>query len=164
VAHKHQCMTAITTMWTESSWVFPESYTAHDSWIVRSSDGGQRGDKRAHNSTTKVSFCTIIIRLCHCTIATMMVHSQNLCSPFLRAVRLLTLITLINYIMRHNFSPTRSVICGTISPTRSVTLLFQRWSTVDYPQILFIFGETFCITYYQCGYIAACSRFMSKFV
>jgi len=26
------------------------------------------GDKRAHNSTTKVSFCTII-RLCHCTIA-----------------------------------------------------------------------------------------------
>jgi len=23
----------------------------------------QRGDKRAHNSTTEVSFCTIIIRL-----------------------------------------------------------------------------------------------------
>ena len=37
--------------------------------IVRSSDGGQRGDKRAHNSNTKVSFCTIIIRLCRCMIA-----------------------------------------------------------------------------------------------
>jgi len=32
-----------------------------------------RGDKRAHNSTTKVSFCTIIIRLCHCMIAITMV-------------------------------------------------------------------------------------------
>ena len=66
---KHQYTTAITTMWTQSSWAFPESYTADESWIVRSSDGGQRGDKRAHNSTIKVSFCTIIIRLCHCTIA-----------------------------------------------------------------------------------------------
>jgi len=28
--------TAITTMWTESSWAFPESYSADDSWIVRS--------------------------------------------------------------------------------------------------------------------------------
>ena len=26
-ARKHQCTTAITTMWTESSWAFPESYT-----------------------------------------------------------------------------------------------------------------------------------------
>ena len=26
-------------MWTESSWAFPESYTADDSWIVHSSDG-----------------------------------------------------------------------------------------------------------------------------
>ena len=34
-------------MWTESSWAFPESYTADDSWIERSSDGGQLGDKRA---------------------------------------------------------------------------------------------------------------------
>jgi len=42
------------------------------------------------------------------------VRSQNLCSPFLRAVRLfiyiIYLITLINYITRHNFSPTRSVM------------------------------------------------------
>jgi len=41
-------------MWTESSWDFPESYTADESWIVRSSDGGQQGDKRAHNFTIKV--------------------------------------------------------------------------------------------------------------
>ena len=60
-ARKHQCMTAITTMWTESSWAFCESYTANESWIVRSSDGGPQGDKGAHNSTTKVSFCTIIM-------------------------------------------------------------------------------------------------------
>ena len=36
--------------------------------------------------------------------------SQNLCSLFLRAVRLFIYITLINYITRHNFSPTRSVM------------------------------------------------------
>jgi len=60
---KHQYTTAITTMWTKSSWAFPDSYTADDSRIVRSSDGGQRGDLRAHNSATKVSFCTIIVRL-----------------------------------------------------------------------------------------------------
>ena len=75
---KHQYTTAITTMWTESSWAFPESYTANESWIVRSSDGGQRGDKRAHNSTIKVSFCTIIIRLCHCMMAITRVQSESL--------------------------------------------------------------------------------------
>jgi len=37
--------TAITTMWTESSWAFPESYTADGSWIVRSSNGDQRMTK-----------------------------------------------------------------------------------------------------------------------
>ena len=42
---KHHYMTAITTMWTESSWAFPESYTADESCIVRSNDGGQRGDE-----------------------------------------------------------------------------------------------------------------------
>jgi len=62
-ACKHQCTTVITTMWTESSWTFPERYTADDSWIVHSSDGGQQEDKRAHNFTIKVSFCTVIIRL-----------------------------------------------------------------------------------------------------
>jgi len=38
--HKHQYVAAISTMWTESLRAFPESYTADDSWIVRSSDGG----------------------------------------------------------------------------------------------------------------------------
>jgi len=71
--HKHQCMTAITTNWTESSWAFPESYAANDSWIMRSSNDGQWVDKRAHNSTTKVSFCTIVTRFCHCMIAITMV-------------------------------------------------------------------------------------------
>jgi len=33
-------MTVITKMWTKFSWAFPESYTADDSWIVRSNDGG----------------------------------------------------------------------------------------------------------------------------
>ena len=42
-ARKHHCTTAITTMWTESSWAFPESCTADDNWIVRSSSGGQKG-------------------------------------------------------------------------------------------------------------------------
>jgi len=32
-----------------------------------------RGDKSAHNSTTKVSFRTIITSLCHCMIAIMRV-------------------------------------------------------------------------------------------
>ena len=44
-AHKHQCMTAITTMWTESSWAFPESYTADNVWIMCSSNGDQWEDK-----------------------------------------------------------------------------------------------------------------------
>ena len=60
-------------MWTESSWAFPELHYG----IVRSSDGGQPGDKRAHNSTTKVSFCTIIIRLCHRLIAITRVQSES---------------------------------------------------------------------------------------
>ena len=72
-ARKHQCTAAITTMWTESLWAFSESYTADDSWIVHSSNGGQQGDKRAHNSTTKESFCTIIIHLCCCMIEIMRV-------------------------------------------------------------------------------------------
>ena len=69
LARKHQCTTAITTMRTEASWAFHESYTADDSWIMRSNDREQQGDEMAHNSTTKVSFCTIIMRLCHCMIA-----------------------------------------------------------------------------------------------
>ena len=66
---RHVSISARHMMWTESLWAFPESYNANDSWIVHSSNGGPQGDKRAHNSTIKVSFCTIIIRLCHCMIA-----------------------------------------------------------------------------------------------
>jgi len=75
---KHQYTTMITTMRKESSWTFPESYTADESWIVRSSDGGQPGDKMVHNSTIKVSFCTISILLCHCVIAIKRVYSESL--------------------------------------------------------------------------------------
>jgi len=66
-------------MWTDSSWAFPESYTADDSWIVRSSDGGRREDKRAYNSTTKVSFRTIIVRLYHCMTVITTVYSALSC-------------------------------------------------------------------------------------
>jgi len=76
-ARRHQCTTAITKVWTEFSWALPESYTGDDSWIVRWSDGGERGDKRAHNSTIKESFYTIIIRLCHCMIAITRVYSES---------------------------------------------------------------------------------------
>jgi len=56
---KHQCTTVITTMWTESSWAFPGSYTADD--LVRALVRWRTtGDKRAHNSTTNASFRTII--------------------------------------------------------------------------------------------------------
>jgi len=34
---KHQCTTAITTMWTESSWAFPESYTTRP-WVRAMAD------------------------------------------------------------------------------------------------------------------------------
>ena len=53
-ARKHQCSTVITTMPTKSSWALLESFTADDSWILRSSNDDQREDKSAHNSTTEV--------------------------------------------------------------------------------------------------------------
>ena len=84
---KHQCTTAITTMWTESSWAFPGSYTADDSWIVRSSDGGHGETKglitpppRWVSAQLLYAWVTAWKRSRGC--------SQNLCSPFLRAVRL----------------------------------------------------------------------------
>ena len=44
-ARKHQCTTAITTMWTKSSWAFPESYTADDRSCAQAmgGTGGQKG-------------------------------------------------------------------------------------------------------------------------
>jgi len=50
-------------------WAFPESYTANDSQIGCLSNSRQWEDKRAQNSVTKVSFCTIFIRLCQCMMA-----------------------------------------------------------------------------------------------
>ena len=40
LTRKHQYMTAITTMCTESSWAFPDSYTADESWAAT---GRQKG-------------------------------------------------------------------------------------------------------------------------
>jgi len=59
-----------TTQSLRFSWAFPESYTADGSWIVRSS-GRTMGETKGliYNSTIKVSFRAIIIRLCHCMIA-----------------------------------------------------------------------------------------------
>ena len=50
-----------------------ELYWQRKSDQVCASNGNQRKDKRAQNSTTKVSFCTIIIRLVQWTIAIAMV-------------------------------------------------------------------------------------------
>ena len=89
-ARKHQCTTAITTMWTESSWAFPERYTADDSWIVRSSDGGQLGDKRALTPTPR----WVSAQLLYVSVSVRQRSrgcSHNLRRPFLRAVRFLYL-------------------------------------------------------------------------
>ena len=61
--------TAITAVWSESSRAFPKNGTATGSRRERSSNGGRRRDKSTHISTTKVSFSTIILILCHCIIA-----------------------------------------------------------------------------------------------
>ena len=120
LARKHQCTTVITTMLTESSWTFPESYTTDDSWIMRSSAGGQRGDKRAHNSTTKMSFCTIIIRLCIALCDHDGACHQNLCSPFLRVVRLFTLFTSSG---NHTTGSRSNLLVGHTHPSQSRQVL-----------------------------------------
>jgi len=101
---KHQYTTAITTMCTESSWAFPESYTTGS---CARATGRQQGDKRAPNSTTKMGFCTIIICLCHRMIAITRVYSESL-QPFPASCEVIYI--RLDYITRHNFSPTRSVI------------------------------------------------------
>jgi len=71
---KHQCLRAITTMWTESLWAFLESYV-HCRWQLDRalkqwwSMGRQKHSELHH----WVSFCKIIIRLCHGTTAIMTV-------------------------------------------------------------------------------------------
>jgi len=76
-ASKHQCTTAITTMWTEFLWTLPESYTAMTVGScarVMVDNGSTKG----LNSTTKISFCAIIGSLCHCMIAIMTVEPESL--------------------------------------------------------------------------------------
>ena len=73
--------------------------------IGATSNGNQREDKRAQNSTTEMSFCKIIISLSQCTTAITPAYNQNFRRPFPQAVRFL-------YITLHNmdqFFPTRSV-------------------------------------------------------
>ena len=68
-ARKHQCTTAnhydvdriFVGLYWELHWRW-QLDRALERWR-------QLGDKRAHNSTTEVSFCTITIRLSHCMIA-----------------------------------------------------------------------------------------------
>jgi len=52
------------------------SYTANDCLIRHSSNGKQQEEKRAQNSTTKVSFCTIILGLSQYTMVIMTVWSR----------------------------------------------------------------------------------------
>jgi len=66
--YKHQCTTVITTMWTESSLVFPESYTVGLCARVMADNGETKG-----LITPPPSFCTIIVHLCHCMIVIMRV-------------------------------------------------------------------------------------------
>ena len=63
----------------------------HWSWsyTARSCDGGQGDNQRAHNSTTKVSFC-----LCHCMIA-ITGCGQNLRSPVLASCEVIYIFPLL---------------------------------------------------------------------
>jgi len=47
-------------MRTESLWAFPESYIADDSQIMRSSDGGQWGDKVHHQGEFLYNYCKFV--------------------------------------------------------------------------------------------------------
>ena len=72
----------------------------------RSSNGGQRRDKRVHISTTKVSFSTIILILCHCIQSRRC--SQNLCRPFGSSQ---TFINYLDYWGERERAPHRRVQC-----------------------------------------------------
>ena len=83
---KHQCTTAITTMWTESSWAFPESYTADDSWIVCSSNGDQWKTKAHRTPQPRWVSAQLLYVLVNARRRSRW-SSQNLRRPFLRAGR-----------------------------------------------------------------------------
>ena len=81
MARKHQCMTAITTMWTESLWAFPESYTA---WLCAQAmaDNGELITPPPRWVSAQLLY------VCVTTWQRSRGCSQILCSPFLWAVRL----------------------------------------------------------------------------
>jgi len=85
-ASKYQCTTAITMMWTESSWAFPESYTADDSWIVRSSNGDQRKTKALRTPQPRWLSAQLLYVSVNARRRSRW-SSQNLHRPFLRAGR-----------------------------------------------------------------------------
>ena len=60
LAHKHQCTTAITTMWTESSWDFlrPTVPMTVGSWARVMADNGET---KGLVTPTQVSFCTLYV-------------------------------------------------------------------------------------------------------
>ena len=105
-ARKHQCTTAITTMWTESSWAFPESYTADDSWIVRSSNGDLRKTKALRTPQPRWVSAQLLYVLVNAQRRSRW-SIQNLRRPFLQAGRF-WLFILLHY--EAQFFPTRSVI------------------------------------------------------
>jgi len=113
-ACKHQCTTVITTMWTESSWVFPESYTAGSCAGAMADNGETKGLITApqgeflHNYYMSVSLHDSdhqgVVRI-------FVALSCELWGYLFSLIRLRG--TIFPYqesnIMRHNFSFTRSV-------------------------------------------------------
>ena len=115
-----ELITAPTTLparWRVSEWqrswlcgqnlcvAFIRLYWHNERRREQSSNGGRWHDNSAFISTTKVSFSTIIMRLCHCIYRSRWC-SQNLYRPFRSSQ------TFITYYIWHNFSPTRSVMRG----------------------------------------------------
>jgi len=80
LARNHQCTTAIPTIWTESSWAIPESFTANDSWIVHSSDS--EGETKGLITPPQRRVSELLYA---CVTAQQRSRgcSQNLCSSFL---------------------------------------------------------------------------------
>ena len=92
-ARKYHCTTAITTMWTQSLWASLESYTADESWIVRSSNGDLRKTKALITPQPKRVSAQLLYDLVNARRRSRW-RSQNLRRPFLRAGRFDYLITL----------------------------------------------------------------------
>ena len=98
-ARKHQRMTAINTMWTEFSWTFPESYTADVSWIMHSRQKCLYLHHRGEFQPNYYMFVSLhdsdhdsVVRIFPTSCEVIKLHYR------------------LDYITRHNVSPTRSVI------------------------------------------------------